>query len=154
MTENPLRLVGYCGLYCGLCANRNRIPQRAKLLKETLHEEGMDFWYKYIPSMKETFPTFWEFLKTLVKMDCTCRTGGGPPDCKLRECAKKRRVDACPFCPEYPCSLIENLAEHYVTIIQDGKRLKKVRLKTWVKEQEKRSHRGVVYADTRVPWKE
>jgi len=153
MTENTLRLVGYCGLYCGLCAHRNRIPQHAKLLRETLHEEGMDSWYEYYPSMKDTFPTFWKFLGSLVKMDCTCRTGGGPSDCKIRICAKEKGVDACPFCAEYPCSLIESLAEHYVMVIQDGKRLQKIGLKAWVREQEARAKRGVVYADTRIPWR-
>lgn len=111
MTEDLLRLIGYCGLYCGLCAHRNRIPQRAELLRETLHEEGMDSWYMYIPSMKETFPVFWKFLEELTKMDCTCRTGGGPPDCKIRICAKGKEVDACPFREEYPWSLIESLAD-------------------------------------------
>jgi hypothetical protein len=53
MNENLLRLVGYCGLYCGLCAHRNKIPQRAELLREALHEEGMDSWYRFIPSMKK-----------------------------------------------------------------------------------------------------
>lgn len=153
MTENNLRLVGYCGLYCGLCAHRARIPRRARLLKETLHDEGMDSWYKYVPSMKETFPVFWKFLRELTKMDCTCRTGGGPPDCSIRICAKEKGVDACPLCKEYPCDLINNLAEHYVTVIQDGRRLQRIGLKAWVKEQEKRVRRGVVYADTRVPWK-
>jgi len=154
MTENPLQYVAYCGLYCGLCANRNRIPNRASLLQETLHEEGLDSFYKYISSMKDTFPTFWKFLDSLVKMDCTCRTGGGPPDCKIRECAKKREIDTCPLCSKYPCTYIERLAEHYVTAIQDGKRLKKIGLKAWVREQEKRARRGVVYADIRIPWEE
>jgi len=153
MTENNLRLVGYCGLYCGLCAHRARIPKRAKSLKETLHDEGMNFWYKYVPSMKETFPIFWKFLNQLTKMDCTCRTGGGPPDCRIRGCAKEKRVDTCPLCKMYPCDLINNLAEHYVTIIQDGRRLQEIGPKVWIKEQERRAKRGVVYADTRIPWR-
>jgi hypothetical protein len=154
MNEKSLRLVGYCGLYCGLCAHRNRIPQRAELLQETLHEEGMDSWYTFIPSMKKTFPVFWKFLGDLKKMDCTCRTGGGPPDCKIRVCAKEKDVDTCPLCEEYPCKLIEGLGEHYVMVIQDGKRLRKIGLEAWVKEQEARAKRGVVYADTRIPWRE
>jgi hypothetical protein len=154
IAENPLRFVAYCGLYCGLCANRSRIPKRAELLQKTLHEEGMDSWFEYIPSLRDTFPTFWKFLDTLIQIDCTCRTGGGPPDCKIRKCAKKKGVNTCPVCSEYPCNLIEHLAEHYVTTIQDGKRLKKIGLKAWVREQEKRVERGVVYADIRVPWKE
>ena len=154
MGEEELRLLGYCGLYCGLCAHRNRIPQRAKVLLETLHEEGWDTWYKYDSSIKDTFPVFWELLESLTKLDCTCRTGGGPPDCKIRNCAREKRVNACPFCSEYPCDQIEGLAEHYVSAIQDGKRLQKIGLKKWVGEQDERARRGVVYADTRIPWNE
>jgi len=153
MNEDLLRLVGYCGLYCGLCAHRNRIPQRAELLRETLREEGMDSWYQYIPSMKETFPVFWKFLGELTEMDCTCRTEGGPPDCKIRICAKEKGVNTCPLCEEYPCKLINGLAKHYVMTIQDGKRLQEIGLEAWVKEQEARAKRGVVYADTRIPWR-
>lgn len=153
MSEEEHRLVGYCGLYCGLCSHRNRIPQRARLLHDSLKEEGWSSWYKYDDSISEAFPVFWDFLDGLVKMDCTCRTGGGPPDCKIRACAKDRGVDVCPFCSDYPCRLIEELAEHYVSAIQDGRRMRKIGLKEWVGEQEERARRGVVYADTRIPYK-
>ena len=151
--QNPLRHVAYCGLYCGLCAHRNRIPQQARQLQKSIHEEGFDNWYQYIPEMKDTFPPFWQFLQKLVDLDCTCRTGGGPPDCKIRQCAKEKSIEICTQCEEYPCKLIQTLAEHYPTIIQDGKRLQKIGLESWVKEQEKRAKRDVVYADTRYPWK-
>ena len=151
--QNPLTYVTYCGLYCELCAHRNRIPQKASQLQKSLHEEGMDNWYQYISEMKNTFPTFWQFLQKLIDLDCTCRTGGGPPDCKIRQCAKQKGIEICTQCKEYPCKLIQNLAEHYPTIIQDGKRLQKISLEKWVKEQEERAKRGVVYADIRYPWK-
>lgn len=151
--QNLLSYVTYCGLYCGLCAHRNRIPQKAKQLQKSLHEEGMDNWYQYIPEMKNTFPTFWQFLQKLINLNCTCRTGGGPPDCKIRQCAKQKGIEICTQCKEYPCKLIQNLAEHYPTIIQDGKRLQKIGLEKWVKEQDERVKRGVVYADIRYPWK-
>jgi len=150
--QNLLRHVAYCGLYCGLCAHRNRIPQQALQLQKSLHEEGFDDWYQYIPEMKEAFPPFWKFLQKLAELDCTCRTGGGPPDCKIRDCAKQKGIEVCAQCKEYPCTLIQALAEHYPTIVQDGKRLKKIGLAAWVNEQEERAKRGVVYADTRVPW--
>jgi len=151
--QNLLTYVTYCGLYCDLCAHRNRIPQKAKQLQKSLHEEGMDNWYQYVPEMKNTFPTFWKLLQKLIDLDCTCRTGGGPPDCKIRQCAKQKSIEICTQCKEYPCKLIQNLAEHYPTIIQDGKRLQKIGLENWVKEQEERVKRGVVYADIRYPWK-
>jgi hypothetical protein len=152
-SKNLLCLVGYCGLHCGLCAHRNRIPQQARQLQKSLHEEGFDDWYKYAPDLKDTFPQFWQFLQNLATLDCTCRTGGGPPDCKIRRCAKQKGIEICPQCKEYPCQLITTLAEHYPTVIQDGKRLQKIGLENWVKEQEERAKRGVVYADTRIPWR-
>ena len=113
----------------------------------------MDDWYKYAPDLKDTFPTFWQYLQNLVELDCTCRTGGGPPDCKIRQCAKQKNIEVCTQCKEYPCKLIQALAEHYPTIIQDGKHLQKIGLEKWVKEQEERAKRSVVYADIRYPWK-
>jgi hypothetical protein len=51
--QNLLRYV----TYCGLCAHHNCIPQKAKQLRKSLHEEGMDNWYQYIPEMKKHVPT-------------------------------------------------------------------------------------------------
>lgn len=147
------RLVAYCGLYCGLCAQKARIPQQARQLQQTLHKEGYDDFYKYVPEMKETFPMFSKFLQNLAKSDCTCGTGGGPPDCKIRQCAKQKKITVCPQCKEYPCQHIEALAEHYPTLIQDGKHLQKVGLEKWVKEQEQRARNGFAYADVRYPWR-
>ncbi len=150
--QNLLCHVAYCGLHCELCAHRNRIPQQAEQLQQSLHNEGFDSWYQYVPHTKETFPRFWQFLHELVDLDCTCRTGGGPPECKIRECAKQKSIDVCPQCKEYPCILIQELAEHYPTLIQDGKHLQKIGLEKWVQEQCERAKRGVVYADIRYPW--
>ena len=151
--QDSLRIVGYCGLYCGLCAHRNRIPQQARQLQDSMHDEGYDNWYQYAPELKETFPPFWQFLQKLIDNDCTCRTGGGPPDCNIRQCAKQKAAEVCPQCKEYPCGHVEVLAEHYPNVIQDGKRLQKIELEKWVKEQQERAKRGAVYADMRVPWR-
>jgi len=145
-----LRYVTYCGLYCGLCAHKNLIPQRAGQLQKTLHEEGFDFFYQFGPD-RETVPVFWALLRKFSEMDSSCRTGCGPPNCEIRTCAKRRGVEVCPQCSEYPCSLIERMAEHYPNLIQDGKHLQKVGSKEWIKKQEERAKRGVVYADLRIP---
>ena len=148
--QDILRLVTYCGLYCGLCAQRARIPQEARQLQQTLHEEGFDDFYQYVPEMKEAFPSFWQFLQKLATFECTCRTGeGGPPDCKIRNCAKQKGAKVCSQCGEYPCTLIQALAENHPTLIQDGKRLRKVGIKKWVKEQQQRMKRDFSYADIR-----
>ncbi len=150
--QDLLRLVAYCGLYCGLCAQRRRIPQQALRLQKTLHEEGFDDFYQSVPEMKEAFPQFWNFLQSLAKFDCACRTSkGGPPDCKIRGCAERKNIIVCPKCKEYPCQQIQALADRYPTLIQDGKRLQKIGIEKWVIEQERRVKRGFAYADIRYP---
>lgn len=100
--------------------------------------------------MKDKFPPFWQFLQELATFDCTIRKGeGGPPDCKIRACARKKKVTVCPVYKRHPCKLIEKLAEHYPTIIQDGRRMQKIGVERWIKEQEDRGKKGFVYADIR-----
>lgn len=150
--RSRLRLVAYCGLYCGLCAQRTRIPDQALQLQRTLHEEGFDDFYQSVPEMKEAFPVFWDFLRSLAKFDCMCRTGkGGPLDCEIRGCAKRKNILVCPTCNEYPCRHIRALAAKYPTLIQDGKRLRRIGIEKWVIEQEQRVKRGFAYADIRYP---
>lgn len=148
--HDSLRLVSYCGLFCGLCAQRSRIPRQALQLSETLHEEGFNDFYQYEPEMKNVFPVFWSFLQRLAALDCSCRTGkGGPPNCKTRDCAKEKKVLVCPQCTDYPCEHIRDFAEHYPVLLQDGKRLQRIGLKKWIKDQEERAKKGFTYADIR-----
>jgi len=149
--ENSLLLVTYCGLYCGLCAQHARIPHNARQLQQTLQEEGLEDFYQYFPEMKKVFPQFSQFLENLAKFNCTCRSGkGGPSNCEIRKCARQKRITVCPQCREYPCQHIQKLAERYPTLIQDGKRLRKVGIQKWIGEQEQRAKRGVSYSDLKA----
>lgn len=143
-----MRLVTHCGLYCGLCAQCNRIPKQASALRETMQREGWESWGNEIPG----FVAFWEFLGNLAEAEAhsSCREGVcGPPSCAIRECARARSVEVCPFCEEYPCALIEALAERYVMLLADGKRMRQIGLERWIAEQEDRRSTGFVYADIR-----
>ena len=152
LNEEHLKYLTYCGLYCGLCSERNRIPQRARLLKEAMREEGWDKWYKEEEDLKDVFPIFWDLLDKIINGNCTCRTGGGPPNCTIRICARDKEVVSCVFCDDYPCDKVEFTAKHYPTKIHDGERLKKIGLKAWIEEQEERARRGFIYTDIRIPW--
>jgi len=102
--------------------------------------------------MKDVYPVFSRFLQKLAEFECICRTGkGGPPDCKVRECARQRNIKVCPLCKEYPCQYIISLAERYPLLIQDGRRMQKVGVKRWIEEQEERARRGFAYSDIRSP---
>jgi hypothetical protein len=143
-----LKMVTYCGLYCGLCTQINRIPRMARDLRETMHKEGYDSWAVEMPGFNE----FWKFLGDLMEMQskCSCRENTcGPPFCGIRKCAEKKDIDVCVFCEEYPCGKILGIAKGYPTLLADGKRMKDIGLEAWIKEQEERAKTGFAYLDIR-----
>ena len=114
-----LRLITYCGLYCGLCAQRNRIPKRARNLQEAMKKEG----YEHLGHSITGFKDFWQFLSRLAESETTssCREGQcGPPFCGIRKCAQEKGMDVCVFCEEYPCNRILGIAKGYPTLLADG----------------------------------
>ena len=151
MNDLNLEEVAFCGLYCGLCASRRRIPQQAARLRETLRKEGYDQGYFDIPCLTEVFATFWKGLNCLADSPCPgCRGGGGNPDCAVRACAQEHAVTICPLCADYPCQRL-GMLHHYPLLLPDGYRLQKVGLERWVSEQEARAAAGFAYADIRFP---
>ena len=144
-----LKLVTYCGLYCGLCVARGRIPRQASALRETMVKEGYEQWAK---DFRPGFEGFWEFLGNLCDPDKNCpgcRQGGGPPFCGIRKCAVKRKVDVCAFCEEFPCEKVLMIAKGYPLLIPGGERMKEIGIEAWIAEQEERATTGFVYSDIR-----
>jgi len=143
--------VAYCGLYCGLCASRRRIPQQATTLRETLRREGYDQGYFDIPGLGDAFASFWHGLNILADSPCAgCRAGAGYPGCPIRLCARERGATVCVECRDYPCERLDML-KHYHTLRADNERLRAVGLERWVAEQEERARCGFCYADVRIP---
>ena len=148
---NDVEEVTFCGLYCGLCASRRRIPQQAATFRQTLCQEGCDRGYFDIPGLGTVFAAFWEGLNCLADQPCPgCRHGGGNPDCALRTCARERGVVASPLCAESPCARL-NILENYPLLAADGKRMQSIGIEQWAAEQEARARRGLAYADLRLP---
>jgi hypothetical protein len=143
--------VACCGLYCGLCASRRRIPEQANALRQSLHLEGYDLGYFDIPELENVFSQFWQGLNRLAETPCPgCRAGGGNPGCEIRQCVQDRGVTACPLCSEFPCERLE-LLQHYPTFLADVRRMKAIGIEMWIAEQEQRAERGFSYADVRHP---
>ena len=143
-----LELVTYCGLYCGLCALRGRIPRQANALRESMSREGYELWGPQI----QGFEAFWGFLKTICEPEkpCPgCRQGGGPPYCSTRKCARARGVDICVECEEYPCRRVQGIAKSFPTLIADGNRMQEIGIEAWLEEQEERAKTGFAYVDIR-----
>jgi hypothetical protein len=143
-----MRLVAYCGLYCGLCGERNRIPVRAKALREAMVAEGYAAWGSEVPGCEG----FWSFLGGLCDPETTCpgcRGDGGPPRCAIRACAREKGVEVCVRCGDFPCERVQQLAQGYPTLVADARRLERIGHKAWIEEQERRAETGFCYADIR-----
>jgi len=145
---DKLEQVTYCGLYCGLCSQRNRIPGQARSLRQSLQKDGWDTWGQEQPQFKE----FWLFLNRLIDSEsqCNCRVGKcGPPFCGIRNCAQSKGIQVCPFCNEYPCERILSLAKGYPTLLADARRMQEKGIDLWIQEQEERRKTGFAYVDIR-----
>lgn len=97
-----LKLVTYCGLYCGLCTARNRIPCQAEALRETMVKGGYEYW---APEATPGFTGIWKFLSDLCDPDKNCpgcRQGGGPPFCGIRKCAPETKCRYMPAMRRIP----------------------------------------------------
>jgi len=143
--------VTYCGLYCGMCASRRRIPAQAEEFRASLVKEGYDFFGKEIPVLAEGWGPFRAVLDHLALNPCPgCRAGGGYPACPIRACARDRGVTTCAECAEWPCDKSAFLAR-YVNLRGDVERLRKIGMERWLAEQEERAATGFCYADIRHP---
>ncbi len=146
-----LREVTYCGLYCGLCASRRRIPTRAAALRRDLRREGYDRLFFDIPGMADIWESFWEGLTRLADGACPgCRGDGGDPGCEIRKCARGHGLTLCVECADWSCAKHDVLC-HYPMARADNARLKLIGLEKWVAEQEERAESGFAYADVRLP---
>ncbi|MBN2210736.1 MAG: DUF3795 domain-containing protein [Sedimentisphaerales bacterium] len=142
-----LKEVTYCGLYCGLCSQKNRTPKQAAALRDTMRK---DAWEYFGPNI-EGFTDFWSFLDRLAEGSSNCCREGncGAPFCSIRKCAREKGVDVCVFCAEYPCRRIKSIAKGYPTLLADGQRIKAIGMDAWIAEQQERAKTGFAYADIR-----
>lgn len=144
-------LITYCGLYCGLCAERSLVPSKAHELRELVRDEGYDSFYELVPGMREHYPSFAKVLGDLSAMDCKCRDGsGGPPDCQIRSCATNRGKFVCMECEEHPCHKLGDVAREYPFLIADAARYRQLGKERWLEEQKGKLKRGFSYRMVRL----
>lgn len=101
-------LITCCGLYCGDCFGyRQKMADLARDLRKELRQSKFA---KTAASLSELpffkvykdYPQCYEVLGAMVKMRCkSCRAGGGPPFCKMRNCCQKKGIDGCWQCDEF-----------------------------------------------------
>ena len=139
-------LITYCGLYCGLCAERCLLPSKSRELRELVKDEGYDLFHEHVPGMKDHYPSFVKMLEDLSVMDCKCRDGsGGPPGCEIRACAKGRGLFVCMECEDHPCDKWNSVAKSYPFLIIDAFRYQDVGKERWTEEQREKGRKGFNY---------
>lgn len=108
MTEDK-NLIAYCGLYCGDCFGyQGKVADLARDLRKELRQARFDKTAEFLSAMPffATFKNYgqcYEVLGALVKFRCknTCKGGGGPPFCKMRQCCQKKGIEGCWQCDEF-----------------------------------------------------
>jgi hypothetical protein len=97
-----------CGLSCEKCAGyaNGRIREHAERLRDLLGEFGRyaEKFSAFLPAFKN-YPAFREMLDHFCGADCAgCRKGScANPGCGVRTCFRRKGVDYCFQCGEFPC---------------------------------------------------
>ncbi len=134
----------YCGLYCENCPVKVKVESAAKVLYEEMQKLGFEGIMSFFPDGEK----FWAFLKGMsVDGICvSCKEGSGNPACKVRICAKEKRVEMCAFCENYPCELFKEFFEGYPLLKWDNSILCEKGWESWGKLQDERHEKGLEFA--------
>ena len=120
--ENVKNHMGPCGTVCATCDLGNgTVAEIAHDLKQMLQDWGISLWASRIPGGSDI--DFHNLEKSLDWINtytiCLgCESGGGPPECSIRRCAKERGYMLCSECLELEGCNNFNFLE------KSGKRLK------------------------------
>jgi hypothetical protein len=104
-----MNVITYCGLCCLDCHGyKQKVPDLARDLRKELRDSK---YKKFAYSLsKYTFgrpfkgyDTCYEVLGAMVRFRCHkgCRSGGGPPFCKIRKCCIGKKLDGCWECGNF-----------------------------------------------------
>jgi len=135
--------ITYCGFYCGDCFNhKGEIADLARDLRKKLRAAKFDRVSQGLSQFFKEFKDYdkcYKLLGLLVKMRCnrTCRGNGGPPDCKIRNCARKNKFEGCWECDDFAsCEKLKILEPHHgVAHLKNLRKIKKLGTTAFVKEK-------------------
>ncbi len=108
-SEDTFRGDSYCGLYCGAC-------EVLTLYRDSLTTGKAASWEDLPKPLQEVIPPDYSIVCRGCKTDLV---SPGCRGCEIRACARKRKVDACVLCPEYPCRLVEERRANMADDLED-----------------------------------
>jgi len=152
-------LLGYCGTYCGACGiyKGRTITIVAKDLKELIESYHYPDWVPKFGGIDFDFQEFQKGMDYFTRetsgcySQVPCKEGCGMPGCKMKECAKKRGIEYCFKCNDFPCPTAKEHCipfgeESYRTMIIEYEKFKNFGVDAWVKSLIQKAERG--YCDS------
>jgi len=123
-------LISICGLNCAVCdihlAGRGH---------EKIRDEIVEWFRK-------------QRNQTIDPEKIKCEGCRGPPDahwsadCKMLQCARKRGIQYCFECSEFPCTLLNEFSAdgvaHHKRTVENMKKMKEVGIETWIEDQKRK----------------
>ena len=140
-------LIAYCGLYCGSCpCYTHTIANLARDLRKELRRSKCD---KAAPALAKipAFKTFkhyqkgYDLLGTMMMFRCkeSCRSGGGSAQCRIKKCVRKKELNGCWQCDDFPtCKKLKALEEFGdidKTYLKNLRKIKRIGPSAFVKQQ-------------------
>ena len=138
---------GRCGVFCEMCPTGNgQIKSHAEeLLRLT---ENAYSWAENIVNFK--FQDVREGLKWMSNQTCPGCKNISEPWCEALKCEKIQKLKTCLLCEEIEtCSRISYQRDRYPFILDHHKRIKKIGIEEFYKEEREKSRRGVTLIDIR-----
>jgi hypothetical protein len=136
-------LIGYCGIYCGDCPGHT---QTAANLARDMRKELRQHRFDKTAQVLAKFPLFkqlkdyhvcYAVLGTMTKLRCErpCRSKGGSPKYGPMGCCRKRKIDGCWQCDDFPtCKKLRFLeVNHGVAHLRNLRKIKKAGPAAFVK---------------------
>jgi hypothetical protein len=103
------KLIAYCGLCCADChGHKGKIPDLARDLRKELRTSKYEKFAQEIGKSGfgaafRDYEKCYAVLGAMVRFRCKrgCRNGGGPPQCKIRNCCIKKNIAGCWECADF-----------------------------------------------------
>jgi hypothetical protein len=127
LMDYKLRLLGYCGLYCGACNHyRSSFPESKHLLEEKIKQGEDPHSYSCRGCRGE-----------LEYMHAGCDV------CDIKSCSVEKGLEHCGLCSSFPCEKIIEFQHddryiHHLDVIDNLNELNEKGSEQWLKEQQKK----------------
>ena len=142
MKQQFLNIFGPCGLLCEKCFAYDHGPIHYHAQQLQIHLGSFDVYAQRFEKLLnkpvfKNYPEFKEFLNFLASDNCKgCRNDCCKLfiNCKVKECYKKKKIDFCFQCSDFPCAQTgfdNNLQERWLKI---NERIKEIGIENYYHE--------------------